>query len=74
LNKIQNIYCFLFVSTLYSICKGDKAPAQRDERLIMSKLFKQIGRTVDGPALISGLLALYGLVLVTQMVTGLAII
>ena len=40
----------------------------------MSKLFKQMGRAVDGPALISGLLALYGLVLVTQMVTGLAII
>jgi|TARA_Y100000022_G_scaffold182374_1_gene175771 hypothetical protein len=40
----------------------------------MSKLFKQIGRTVDGPALVSGLLALYGLVLVTQTVTGLAII
>jgi hypothetical protein len=40
----------------------------------MSKLFKQIGRTVDGPALVSGLLALYGLVLVTQTVTGLSII
>ena len=40
----------------------------------MSKRFKQIGRTLDGPALISGLLALYGLVLITQMVTGLAII
>ena len=64
----------MFVDTLYSICKGDEAPAQRDEKLIMSKLFKQIGRTVDGPALISGLLALYGLVLVTQTVTGLAII
>ena len=59
---------------LYSICKGNKALVQRDERLIMSKLFKQIGRSVDGPTLISGLLALYGLVLVTQMVTGIAII
>ncbi len=56
------------------MCKGDAAPAQRDERFIMSKLFKQIGRTVDGPALVSGLLALYGLVLVTQTVTGLSII
>ncbi len=62
------------MDTLYYICKGDKALAQQDERLIMSKLFKQIGRTVDGPALISGLLALYGLVLVTQTVTGLSII
>ena len=62
------------MDALYSIRKGDEAPAQQDERLIMSKLFKRIGRTVDGPALISGLLALYGLVLVTQMVTGLAII
>ena len=40
----------------------------------MSKLFKQISRTIDGPSLVSGLLALYGLVLVTQMVTGIAII
>ena len=62
------------MDTLYYVCKGDKAPAQQDESLIMSKLFKQIGRTVDGPALISGLLALYGLVLVTQTVTGLSII
>ena len=62
------------MDTLYSICKGDTAPAQRYERFIMSKLFKQIGRTVDGPALVSGLLALYGLVLVTQTVTGLSII
>ena len=42
--------------------------------LVMSKLFKQIGRTLDGPTFISGLLALYGLVLVTQMVTGVTII
>ncbi len=56
------------------MCKGDTAPAQRDERFIMSKLFKQIGRTVDGPTLVSALLALYGLVLVTQTVTGLSII
>ena len=62
------------MDALYSNCKGDNALVQRDKRLIMSKLFKQIGRSVDGPALISGLLALYGLVLVTQMVTGLAII
>ena len=62
------------MDTLYCFCKGDKALAQQDERLTMSKLFKQIGRTVDGPALISGLLALYGLVLVTQTVTGLSII
>ena len=40
----------------------------------MSKLFKQISRFVDGPALVSGLLALYGLVLVAQTVTGLSII
>ena len=40
----------------------------------MSKFFKQIGRTVDGPALIAALLALYGLALVTQTVTGLSII
>ena len=62
------------MDTLYSICKGDTATAQRDERFSMSKLFKQIGRTVDGPTLISVLLALYGLVLVTQTVTGLSII
>ena len=62
------------MDALYCNGKSDKAPAQTDERLIMSKLFKQIGRSVDGPALISGLLALYGLVLVTQMVTGIAII
>ena len=62
------------MDALYYISKGDNALVQRDERLIMSKLFKQIGRSVDGPTLISGLLALYGLVLVTQMVTGLAII
>ena len=54
--------------------QGQNGPAQRDENVIMSKLFKQIGRTVDGPTLISALLALYGLVLVTQMVTGIAII
>ena len=40
----------------------------------MGKLFKQIGRTINGPALVSGLLALYGLVLVTQTVIGLSII
>ena len=40
----------------------------------MSKRFKRIGRVLDGPALISGLLALYGLVLVTQTVAGRAII
>ena len=62
------------MDALYLNRGGDKALAQPDERLTMSKLFKQIGRSVDGPALISGLLALYGLVLVTQMVTGLAII
>ena len=62
------------MDTLYWKSKSDEALAQHDERLIMSKLFKQIGRTVDGPALVSGLLALYGLVLVTQTVTGLAII
>ena len=62
------------MDTLYLGCKGNTAPAQRDERFTMSKFFKQIGRTVDGPALISGLLAIYGLVLVTQTVTGLSII
>ena len=40
----------------------------------MSKLFKQIGRSIDGPTLVTGLLALYGLVLVAQTVTGLSII
>ena len=40
----------------------------------MSKRFKRIGRVLDGPTLISGLLALYGLVLVTQTVAGRAII
>ena len=40
----------------------------------MSKLFKQISRAVDGPTLVSGLLALYGLVLLTQTVAGLSII
>ena len=62
------------MDALYLNCRGDKAPTKRNERLIMSKLFKQMGRSVDGPTLISGLLALYGLVLVTQTVAGRAII
>ena len=62
------------MDALYSKSKGDNAPAQRHKRCIMSKLFKQISRTIDGPSLVSGLLALYGLVLLTQTVAGLSII
>ncbi len=40
----------------------------------MSKLVKLIGRRFDGPALVSGLLALYGVALVTHTVAGIAII
>ena len=42
--------------------------------MTMNKILNLFGRSVNGPAVVSGLLALYGVALVTKEVVGITIL
>jgi hypothetical protein len=75
MNKIEIIHCFFIHLALYSNCVIEKCPpeTQTMRDMTMSKYFKEINRYIDAPAVVSVLLAIYGVALVTRTVAGVTI-